>query len=187
MGSAFGGITRSGVDGSYSYSVRRDRGEMPVNYESFYDALRFVNWLNNGQGNGDTRPAPIRCSAEPRSRATGRRWLAMREPRSSSRPKMNGTRRPTTARAASTTTTRRARTRRRSARRPRRPPTGPTVRTPSAIHDRRQLSGLGEPVRDVRSGWNAEEWTETNIGGFRIVRGGYFLVPVPAGARVCEQ
>ena len=26
----------------------------PVNYVSFYDSLRFSNWLNNGQGSGDT-------------------------------------------------------------------------------------------------------------------------------------
>ena len=26
----------------------------PVNYVSFWDAARFVNWLHNGQGNGDT-------------------------------------------------------------------------------------------------------------------------------------
>ena len=26
----------------------------PVTYVSFYDALRFANWLNNGQGNADT-------------------------------------------------------------------------------------------------------------------------------------
>ncbi len=26
----------------------------PANYVSFYDALRFTNWLNNGQGSGDT-------------------------------------------------------------------------------------------------------------------------------------
>ena len=26
----------------------------PVNYEIWYDAIRFANWLNNGQGNGDT-------------------------------------------------------------------------------------------------------------------------------------
>ena len=30
------------------------RENMPVNYVSFYDALRFANWMNNGQGNGDT-------------------------------------------------------------------------------------------------------------------------------------
>ncbi|MDC1295321.1 hypothetical protein N8077_03165 [Myxococcota bacterium] len=26
----------------------------PVNNVSFYDTLRFANWLNNGQGAGDT-------------------------------------------------------------------------------------------------------------------------------------
>ena len=28
--------------------------DKPVNYVSFYDALRFTNWLHNGQGSGDT-------------------------------------------------------------------------------------------------------------------------------------
>src|SRR4029453_19079621 len=27
---------------------------MPVNHVSFYNALRFANWLQNGQGSGDT-------------------------------------------------------------------------------------------------------------------------------------
>ncbi len=27
---------------------------MPVNYVSVWDAMRFANWLHNGQGNGDT-------------------------------------------------------------------------------------------------------------------------------------
>lgn len=48
-----GGIKRSGVAGSYAYSVTTGPNE-PVNYVSFYDALRFANWMNNGQGNGDT-------------------------------------------------------------------------------------------------------------------------------------
>jgi formylglycine-generating enzyme len=49
-----GGITRSGSSGSYTYSTIAGRENMPVNYVSFYDALRFANWMNNGQGNGDT-------------------------------------------------------------------------------------------------------------------------------------
>jgi formylglycine-generating enzyme required for sulfatase activity len=49
-----GGITRSGVSGSYTYSVVAGRGDMPVNYTSFFDAARFANWMNNGQGSGDT-------------------------------------------------------------------------------------------------------------------------------------
>jgi formylglycine-generating enzyme required for sulfatase activity len=54
MGSGLGGITRTGSSGSYSYSAIAGREDMPVNYVSFYDALRFGNWLNNGQGTGDT-------------------------------------------------------------------------------------------------------------------------------------
>jgi formylglycine-generating enzyme required for sulfatase activity len=50
----FGGITRSGSSGSYTYSAIAGREDMPVHYLSFYDALRFTNWLNNGQGSGDT-------------------------------------------------------------------------------------------------------------------------------------
>jgi formylglycine-generating enzyme required for sulfatase activity len=55
MGSSpYGGIRRSGVSGSYSYSAIAGRADMPVNYVSFWDALRFANWMNNGQGSGDT-------------------------------------------------------------------------------------------------------------------------------------
>jgi formylglycine-generating enzyme required for sulfatase activity len=54
MGSGVGGITRTGSDGSYTYSVITGRGDMPVSNVSFYDTLRFANWLNNGQGAGDT-------------------------------------------------------------------------------------------------------------------------------------
>ena len=49
-----GGITRSGSPGSYTYAAIADRGDKPVNYVSFWDACRFANWLNNGQGAGDT-------------------------------------------------------------------------------------------------------------------------------------
>jgi formylglycine-generating enzyme len=49
-----GGITRSGVDGSYTYSVIPGRADFPVGYVTFYDAIRFANWMNNGQGSGDT-------------------------------------------------------------------------------------------------------------------------------------
>ena len=50
----YGGITRSGSDGSYTYSVIAGRGDMPVNWVTFFDTLRFTNWMNNGQANGDT-------------------------------------------------------------------------------------------------------------------------------------
>ena len=55
MGSnAYGGITRSGSDGSYTYAPTTDMGNKPVSYVSWYDAIRFANWLHNGQGAGDT-------------------------------------------------------------------------------------------------------------------------------------
>ncbi|MCC6641925.1 MAG: SUMF1/EgtB/PvdO family nonheme iron enzyme [Deltaproteobacteria bacterium] len=47
-----GGITRSGVSGSYSYSVKPGFASKPVTYVSFWDAARFSNWLQNGQPTG---------------------------------------------------------------------------------------------------------------------------------------
>jgi formylglycine-generating enzyme required for sulfatase activity len=49
MGSGTGGITRSGSPGGYSYTATAGRENMPVNWVSWYDALRFANWLHNGQ------------------------------------------------------------------------------------------------------------------------------------------
>jgi formylglycine-generating enzyme required for sulfatase activity len=64
---SYGGIIRSGPPGSYVYSIKPDaigRGpnavgdyayaNKPVALVNWYDAVRFVNWLNNGQGSGDT-------------------------------------------------------------------------------------------------------------------------------------
>jgi formylglycine-generating enzyme len=47
-----GGITRSGSSGDYSYVAAADRSEKPVNYVTFYNSLRFANWLHNGQPTG---------------------------------------------------------------------------------------------------------------------------------------
>ena len=47
-----GGITRIGGSGSYTYNAIGGLGDMPVNYVSFYDSLRFANWLDNGQLTG---------------------------------------------------------------------------------------------------------------------------------------
>jgi formylglycine-generating enzyme len=54
MDSDTGGITRNGDSGSFTYSTISGRADMPVNHVSFYDAMRFANWMNNGQGSGDT-------------------------------------------------------------------------------------------------------------------------------------
>ena len=45
-----GGITQSGA----VYTAVTGRENLPVNHVSIYDAMRFANWLNNGQGSSDT-------------------------------------------------------------------------------------------------------------------------------------
>jgi formylglycine-generating enzyme len=50
----FGGIARTGAPGAYAYTAIAGRENLPVNYVSFYDAMRFANWMNNGQGAGNT-------------------------------------------------------------------------------------------------------------------------------------
>lgn len=52
-GSKGSGITRTESGGTFSYSVNPDFENRPVNYVSWGDAARFVNWLHNGQPNGD--------------------------------------------------------------------------------------------------------------------------------------
>jgi sulfatase modifying factor 1 len=47
-----GGISRSGSGtetNPWVYSPRPARGQRPVSYVSWYDAIRFANWLHNGQ------------------------------------------------------------------------------------------------------------------------------------------
>ena len=47
-----GGITRSGSDGSYVYSPITGTDQLPITGVSWFDAARFVNWLDNGQPSG---------------------------------------------------------------------------------------------------------------------------------------
>ena len=54
MADQFGGITRAGSSGSYTYTVKSGFTNKAVNYVSFWDATRFTNWLSNGQGSGST-------------------------------------------------------------------------------------------------------------------------------------
>lgn len=61
-----GGIVQTGTMGAYTYSVKPSAagagpngtaytyGDKPVNYVSWYDAIRFANWMSNGQGSAST-------------------------------------------------------------------------------------------------------------------------------------
>ncbi|MHC4251085.1 MAG: formylglycine-generating enzyme family protein, partial [Planctomycetota bacterium] len=54
MAGEYGGITRSGAPGGYTYSVKPRMADKPVNFVSWYDALRYANWLTNGRRDGGT-------------------------------------------------------------------------------------------------------------------------------------
>lgn len=50
-----GGIIQSGVSGFFAYTPVLGREDWPVTYVSFYDAVRFANWMHNGQPNTGTQ------------------------------------------------------------------------------------------------------------------------------------
>jgi len=51
-----GGIIRFPVPGGFIYSVKANMGNKPVNYVSWLDAARYVNWLHNGKPEGPQGP-----------------------------------------------------------------------------------------------------------------------------------
>ena len=86
---ALGGINRSGISGSYSYSVKSGYENMPVVYVSHLDAQRFANWIHNGQGSGSTETGAytVAVMASP---------LATSVPQCGYRRRTSGTKPPTT-------------------------------------------------------------------------------------------
>jgi len=50
----FGGIENTGTTDGARYVTQAGREQNPVAHISWYDAVRFINWLHNGQGSGDT-------------------------------------------------------------------------------------------------------------------------------------
>ena len=47
-------IRRTGEAGSYQYSVPPEAAQQPASFIGFYEAMRFANWIHNGQGAADT-------------------------------------------------------------------------------------------------------------------------------------
>jgi hypothetical protein len=87
---ANGGITRSGVSGSFQYDVKPGQANNPVTYVSFFDAMRFVNWL------GTANQVVSRPAAPPKTvsmqSVIGSQKFEVPRPSSSFRAKTNGTR-----------------------------------------------------------------------------------------------
>jgi hypothetical protein len=52
MAAVRGGINRSGSSGSYTYTVKTNYGNKPVNWVSWFDCARYCNWLHNGKPTG---------------------------------------------------------------------------------------------------------------------------------------
>lgn len=49
-----GCIVQSGTDGNYTYATVPGAENQPVRWVSGFDAMRFANWMANGQGSGST-------------------------------------------------------------------------------------------------------------------------------------
>ncbi len=48
------GIERTGTKSGYTYAAQPGRERRPVNYVNLFSAMRFANWMHNGQGSGST-------------------------------------------------------------------------------------------------------------------------------------
>ena len=69
-------ITQSGTAGSFSYLADLGFETHPVSYVSFLDAMRFVNWLENGQGPAGTETGVYSISdGTAEVRATGAKYF----------------------------------------------------------------------------------------------------------------
>lgn len=64
-------IQRAGQDGSYVYGITDDRTDRPVNFVSYWDCVRFVNWLHNGQPSGAQDTTTTEDGAYPLNGYTG--------------------------------------------------------------------------------------------------------------------
>ncbi|MDO8586972.1 MAG: SUMF1/EgtB/PvdO family nonheme iron enzyme [Armatimonadota bacterium] len=88
-GYPFCNIQRHGEWGSFSYTVGDGSsqdvaawGNRPIVGTTYWNALRFINWVNNGQGDGDTETgaySEITCDGRTIRRNAGARWFLASE------------------------------------------------------------------------------------------------------------
>ena len=62
-GSYGANILQNGSSPNFSYSVAPDWANRPVNFVSFWDSVRFANWLQNGQPTGAQGPSTTESGA----------------------------------------------------------------------------------------------------------------------------
>jgi formylglycine-generating enzyme required for sulfatase activity len=168
-------ITRSGVSGSFAYAANSGFANNPVGFVSFYDSLRFANWLNNGQGTGSTETGAYTLlggTPTPSNGATViRNALATTVLTSENEwykaAYFNGTSYftyPTNTNTAPTCSTPTATPNRANC----------TPGGPNALTDVGAYPGSAGPYGTFDQGGNAAEWTESLSSGNRVIRGGNF-------------
>ena len=78
-------IQQTSISGGFSYSVAADYANRAVNYVSYWDSLRFTNWLGNGQGASSTETGAYTLNGymgydgRTISRNTGATWAVTSE------------------------------------------------------------------------------------------------------------
>ena len=71
-----GGVEfNAGAANGAKYSFKSGRGQNPVVFVTFLDAIRFANWLHNGQGNGDTEDGAYALGATTILRSPNAQWF----------------------------------------------------------------------------------------------------------------
>ena len=188
MGSGQGGITRSGSSGSYTYSTIAGREDMPVNYVSFYDALRFANWLNNGQGSGDTEsgaytllggsPTPLNASLVTRDSGANMFLTSENEWYKAAYHDaigLSATSYLDYPAASSTATTCTAPTAVANSANCDASGTDPVDADVDGLTVRGSFGGSASPHGTFDQGGNVWEWNEAITSGDRVIRGGTYL------------
>ena len=64
-------IVQSGTDGSYTYAVTPGTENQPVRWVSDFDAMRFSNWMSNGQGSSSTETGMYNMAQGDQATRTG--------------------------------------------------------------------------------------------------------------------
>jgi formylglycine-generating enzyme required for sulfatase activity len=178
-----GGIDyNAGNANGNKYSVISGDGNRPVNFVTWFDTVRFANWLNNGQGGGDTESGayllqggtPIPSNADSIARQAGatvflpseNEWYkaAYYNPASSSYYQY-----PTSSNTAPTASL----------------PTGAINsanfnNAAGGLTDVGAYTGTTSPYGAFDMGGNVFQWNEALNVPFRVLRGGSYGDPFPA-------